>query len=197
MRKGGGHAKGAEWERQVGKALSLWLTNNQRPDIFTRNVLSGGSFTILERKGERSSRMPGDIMAAHPLAFKFLENFSVECKHLADLGVEAHFWDPKGGKALGEIIRLANRQARSIGLEYMLIARQNHREPFVFVNGRIGHRFLAARKPSKRASILPMYHILHRGSTFAMLLSDMLITVDPTILLEGPDDITHKRLAPG
>ena len=182
MKNGGGKAKGSEWERHTGRSLSLWLTNNERKDIFSRNVLSGGTFTLAESKGARSSHMPGDLMAAHPLAFRFLERFSVECKHLASIGLEAHFWDPKGGKDLGEIIQLAKRQAASIGLEYMLVARQNHRDPLVFVNGDIGKQILASSR-GVRAAIYPMFHVLHRGATFVIRFDDMIRFTDPARLL--------------
>lgn len=184
MRVGGGGAKGAEWERQVGKQLSLWLTHDKHPDIFTRNVLSGGSFTMAERLQRATMRAPGDLMAASPLAFDFLRMFSVECKHLADIGLEAHFWDPQGATMLGEIIKLARRQARSIGCEYMVIAKQNRREPLIFVDGKMGPRFLAARRPTRRVAVFPMYHLLHRNTIFVMRFTDMLITVDPERLLE-------------
>lgn len=182
MKDGGGKNKGSEWERATGRALSLWLTNEERKDIFSRNVLSGGTFTLAESKGAKSSHMPGDLMAAHPLAFKFLERFSVECKHLASIGLEAYFWDTRGGKDLGEIIRLAKRQAASIGLEYMLIARQNRRDPLIFVNGDIGKQILGASRGT-RAAIFPMYHLLHRGSTFVMRFDDMIRFTDPMRLL--------------
>jgi hypothetical protein len=199
MRVGGGGAKGAEWERQVGKLLSLWLTNDQHPDLFTRNVLSGGSFTIAESKGRSSSRMPGDLMAANPLAFDFLRAFSVECKHLADIGLEAHFWDPRGATMLGEIIKLARRQARSINCEFMVIAKQNRREPLMFVDGRLGPSFLNSRIPTRRVAVFPMYHLLHRNTIFVMRFTDVLLTTDPKILLAqigGYDaNSTNKRLA--
>lgn len=185
MRAGGGKEKGSEWERQVGKQLSLWLTAHERPDIFSRNVLSGGSFTRAERLGEISSRMPGDLMAAHPLAIEFLKQFSVECKHLKDIGLEALLWDASAGTMLGNIIHLARRQAASIKCEHMVIAKQDRREPLVFVSGEIGHRFLAAKRPAKRVARLPMYHELHRQSIFVMQLRDMLVVVDPDILLKA------------
>ena len=52
MRAGSSKAKGSQWEREVGKTFSLWLTNNERPDLFSRNVLSGGAFTIAHNKGD-------------------------------------------------------------------------------------------------------------------------------------------------
>jgi hypothetical protein len=120
--------KGSAFEREAGKQLSLWLTAGERPDTFSRNVLSGGSFTNAELRGEKSSRMPGDLMAAHPLAFAFLSQFSVECKHYEDIGLDAYLWDTRARTMLGEFIYHTKRQAVPVDLEYMLIAKQDYRD---------------------------------------------------------------------
>lgn len=184
VRSGGGKAKGSSWERDVGKLLSLWLTNSERPDIFSRNVLSGGSFTLAEMAGVKSSRMAGDLMAAHPLAFRFLEHFQVECKHLADIGLEAYLFDPRGMTALGRIISLAKRQARHIGAEYMLVAKQNHKDALVMVPGEVGWRMLNCLKSrGARNALRPMHHFLHQDQVCVLRLCDMISRIDPDLFL--------------
>ncbi len=179
-------AKGSQWERDVGKMLSLWLTKSERGDIFSRNVLSGGSFTLAEGAGKLSSRAPGDLMAAHPLAFAFLSRFSVECKHLANIGLEAYLLDPKAQTSLGQIISLASRQAKHISLEYMIVAKQNNREAIVLIDGDVGEDMLARclRRGGARASLAPMHHYLHRGSICMLRFRDMLAFIDPDKFLQ-------------
>lgn len=184
MRPGGGKDKGSAWERECGKALSLWLTAGARPDIFSRNVLSGGAFTAAASRGNQSSRMPGDLMAAHPLAFKFLQRFSVECKHLASLGLENFLFDYKSSSMLSQIIMYADGQAQQIGLDYMIIAKQNRRDPFVIVSGDSGAGILSAARASGRLRIPPPYHRLHRGRIFIMTLAHLVGQIDPDRLLE-------------
>ena len=176
--------KGSAFEREAGKQLSLWLTAGERPDTFSRNVLSGGSFTNAELRGEKSSRMPGDLMAAHPLAFAFLSQFSVECKHYEDIGLDAYLWDTRARTMLGEFIYHTKRQALPVNLDYMLVAKQDYRDALVFVSSANGKRFLAAKRESKRTGIIPMYHLLHKESVFVMRLEDMISYVDPDKLLQ-------------
>lgn len=185
MRPGGGKDKGSEWERQVGKRLSLWLTHGVRPDIFSRNVLSGGSFTNASRKGELSSRMPGDLMAAHPLAFAFMSRYAIECKHLASLGLEQFLFDDKNACELSKIISFADGQARVCALDYMIVAKQNRREPFVITAGGVGRRILESGAISSRAKIAPPHHFLHRGRIFMMKFDTMCGVIDPDRLLVG------------
>lgn len=177
-------AKGAAWEREVGRLLSLWLTRGEQPDIFARNVLSGGAFTLATERGKRSARMPGDLMASHPSAFRFLEQFSIECKHLKDIGLIQYLLDPRGMTPLGKIIALAKRQARHINVEYMVIAKQNRMAALVFVSGAIGERMLNSLVQYKgRVALMPMHHKFHGGSVVAFRLKDLVLTIDPDLLL--------------
>lgn len=186
MKAGGGHQKGAEFERQSGKLLSLWLTNNDRPDIFSRNVLSGGAFTVATKAGKLSSRMPGDLMAAHPLAFAFLSQYLVECKHLASLGLENYLFDRSGKGEMTKIVNLAEHQAKYSQLSYMIIAKQNRRDALILVAGHVGKQMLEAHgRSGARTVITPNHHYLHKGRILVMRFTDMLSFVKPTSFLEG------------
>lgn len=183
MRAGGGAEKGHKWERDVGKQLSLWLTKGQYPDLMSRNVLSGGSFTIAENARRSTARKPGDLIAANPLAFAFLTRFSIECKHLRDIGLEPWLFHPQGQSELGRIIDKAQSQARVIGAEYMVIAKQNHRDAMVFMRGAVGKIMLECPVKRSRATLRPMYHMFHGDAACGMLLVPMLRWVDPDQLL--------------
>lgn len=184
MRAGGGHAKGSAWERECGKQLSLWLTHGERPDIMSRNVLSGGSFTNAEKAGKTSSRMPGDVMAAHPLAFRFLSRFSIECKFLKDIGLMQYMLDPRQQNPLAIIIALARRQAKSINCEFMVIAKQNQHDALAFVDGTVGELMMQCMKQrGTRTMLYPMHHYLHKGDICALRFIDMLSRIDPDLLL--------------
>ena len=184
MRAGGGHAKGAAWERDCGKQISLWLTHGERSDIMSRNVLSGGSFTNAEKAGKISSRMPGDIMAANPHAFRFLSRFSIECKHLKDIGMFQYMLDHRQQNPLAQIIALARRQAKAIDCEFMVIAKQNRHDPIVLVDGAIGEHMMACMvRRGNRTMLHPMHHYLHKGSVCMLRFADMLSMIDPDLLL--------------
>jgi len=184
MRKGGGKEKGSAWERECGKLISLWLTHGERGDIMSRNVLSGGSFTSAENAGKLSSRMPGDIMAANPLAFRFLSRFSVECKHLKDIGLLQYMLDPRQQNPLAIIIALARRQAKAIECEFMVIAKQNRHDAIVIIDGTVGeHMMLCMQKRGARTALHPMHHYLHKGNVCVLRFVDMLKLIDPDLLL--------------
>jgi hypothetical protein len=133
-----GHAKGAQFERDIGRVLSMWITQNQRSNLFTRNVLSGGAHTRTVKIGIEEANIPGDIAAANPLAYEFLSHFSVECKFYKDLHLDVFIMDTAGTSFLSKTIALARKQAIASGLQWMVIAKQNRTEPIVFMDHRIG-----------------------------------------------------------
>lgn len=194
MRKGGGAEKGHAWERELGQLLSAWLTDGERKDIFSRNVLSGGAFTRATDKGQLSSRMPGDLMAAHPLAFAFLQRFAVEAKHLRDIGLLQYLQDPKQRTDLGVIISLARRQAKHAELDFMVVAKQNRYDAFVFIDSKVGIEMAdCIKQRGHRLSLAPMMHHVHSGHVCILRLRDMISTIDPNKLLARKVDALNLR----
>lgn len=181
VRVGGGKQKGNNWERESARRISLWLTNGEKGDLLTRNVLSGGTFTNAMKAGRMSSHMPGDLMAAHPAAFAFMSRYSIECKHHKDLKIIQYLLDPRQQSELAKIIDLARRQAAHHNLEFMVIARQNRVEPFTFLSESVGYKLLESLKSE---NVVPMYHRLHQGRVFCLRFTDMLSMVDPNRFLE-------------
>lgn len=98
----------------------------------------------------------------------------------------AYLLDPHERTFLGSVIALAKRQARHIGLEYMVLAKQDLRAALVFVDGAVGHQILGAlRQHGSRSPLPPMHHFLHGGNVYMMRFADMLKTVNPDLLLEA------------
>jgi len=75
--KGKGKHKGSQFERDVCRILTKWVTGKEDPVIFWRTAGSGSQFTV--KKGE--SPMCGDIMAVDPRGEPFIDYFCVECKN--------------------------------------------------------------------------------------------------------------------
>jgi hypothetical protein len=131
MRKGGGKAKGSQFEREVAVALSNWISNNQKSDIFWRSSTSGGRATTAMKSGKKLSNQVGDLSCIDQLGSKFINTFAVEIKFYADLdfkglitgkGKLLEFWD--------EI----KKQAADHKKFPLLIARQNRIKPIVCVS---------------------------------------------------------------
>lgn len=167
MRKGGGQAKGSAFERESCLGLSLWVSQGKRTDLFTRNVLSGGRFTIAMARQEDHGT-PGDTMASHPMAFAFASTFLVECKSYKDLGWTAFLHD-EDKSFLGRVIKLCRSQAAHVGQDYIVIAKQNQRKPVLMMDRAAG---LAALDTTWRKSSL-QYHWFHRETIFALHLESL------------------------
>jgi hypothetical protein len=162
MRPGGGKEKGSSFERVACKALSIWVTNGVRGDLFTRNVISGGTFTNKVAQGSREHGMPGDIMANHPQAYEFLSKFTVECKHHKDLNLDAYLYDMREASSLAKIINKTRKEAAHIQVRPMLVIKQNNRPSQIVLEADAGRCALQA---TGHRLHLP-YHLLHTGQIY-------------------------------
>lgn len=111
-------AKGSAFERKICKALSLWVTDGRRQDVFWRSAMSGGRATV---RG-LDVRQAGDVCAVAPEGHEFCQYWYVECKHLKSLDFHCLL---KGTGALLKHFATAAKQALKRGQTPMLIARQN------------------------------------------------------------------------
>ncbi len=68
--------KGGNFEREVSKTLTRWLSGTEKPYLFWRMPGSGGLATI----HEENRGLSGDIRALHPDAEFLTDRFSIECK---------------------------------------------------------------------------------------------------------------------
>lgn len=130
MRKGGGKQKGAQFERDVCRELSLWVSNGTQEDAFWRSSMSGGRSTVAARKGKRLVAQSGDISCIHPVGQAFIDKFYLECKSYANL----NFLGLVTGK--GRLIEFwveTTKQAASYGKLPLLIAKQNRILPIVVI----------------------------------------------------------------
>jgi len=69
-------AKGGDYERNIAKFLSKWLTGKTKPYMFWRQDASGGIATV----HIENFHMTGDICSVHPDSRFFTDLFSIECK---------------------------------------------------------------------------------------------------------------------
>src|SRR5260221_10668670 len=88
MRPGGGMKKGAEFEREVCRELSLWISVGEDDDLFRRSAMSGGRATVAEKSGRLLHRQVGDVNALDAQATAFLAIFFLEGNHHPNLGLK-------------------------------------------------------------------------------------------------------------
>lgn len=79
-----GKQKGAGFEREVCKQLSLWVSNGTNVDLYWRSAMSGGRATV--QKGK--VRQAGDITAVAPEGHILTDHFYLELKHYKKLSID-------------------------------------------------------------------------------------------------------------
>jgi hypothetical protein len=145
--------KGSSFEREICRALSLWMSHGKQEDVFWRSAMSGGRSTVAFGKGKRLATQAGDLSCIHPVGNAFASRFLVECKFYADLnflglltgkGRLMEFW--------GEVLV----QAAAYSKLPMLIAKQNRVLPIVCLCN-IGSRLLEL---DQRALLIAPQHSL-------------------------------------
>jgi hypothetical protein len=122
MKQGGGKGKGSAFEREVCKALSLWVSAGRKEDLFWRSAMSGGRATVAQRRGALV-RQAGDICAVEQAGHSLTSAWYIECKFyksikfgewlIRDTGPIKGWWEE------------ARRNARKYGRDPMLIVKQN------------------------------------------------------------------------
>jgi hypothetical protein len=118
-----GKQKGSAFERQVCKALSLWVSGGEKEDLFWRSAMSGGRATVGRKKGKDHARHAGDITATAPEGFVLTDKWYVECKSYKDLAIQSGLI--KGIGKLANFWRETCLQASNYKRMPLLIAKEN------------------------------------------------------------------------
>ena len=141
--EGNDMGKGADYEREISKKLSLWWTQNldePRDDIFWRTAGSGAWATTRSKKGKSTANSQGDIKALDPIGQPFLDYFSVEIKrgYSSDISVLS-LMDGKGSKhALLEFWQQAERdRIASNRQEALLIFKRDRKNPCIIITQKL------------------------------------------------------------
>lgn len=138
MKPGGGHGKGADFERLIAKALSQWASGGARKDIFWRTPGSGSRHTAMKNVSAHA----GDICATHDLGQPFCTHVLVELKHYKR-------WDWRGFllEQRGELYAFWVKLRREAAVERrvpLLIAKENGRNAVVITDASAASIFFSA-----------------------------------------------------
>ena len=134
-----GKQKGAGFEREICKKLSLWITKGEKVDCFWRSAMSGGRATVA--KG--AVRQAGDITAVAPEGHALTDVLYIECKNYKDVDLDCLV---KGKGTLLTFWKTAQKEAAKYNRIPTLIFKRNH-WPIMFCTSREGIRLLKI-KPS-------------------------------------------------
>jgi len=122
--------KGGDFERQVSKDLTIWLTGKKKPYKFWRMPGSGGLATIHEENVDLS----GDVRSLDSEGEFFTQIWSVECKNgYPKTSFWQHFKNAKTFSIKLFWIQCCNDADKS-GKHPMLVYRKKGRQPIVGIS---------------------------------------------------------------
>lgn len=132
MRPGGGHSKGAAYERAIAQKLSLWITHGKIADGLWRTSMSGGRATIALRRGEKLQQV-GDLAAIRLELHTFTSKHYIECKHVRSLDIESFILTGKG--SLATFWRTALKESLAHDARFPVIVAKQNRTPDIVLTG--------------------------------------------------------------
>lgn len=126
-----GKEKGNEWEREVGRKLSSWLTDGESETELIRSMSSGGWV-------RRGYFQVGDLAPNGTAGAKFRLHFAIECKHQKPEEVDwwKIFSSEKYSFFVNEWQKLVTETQRAndkhgINMEPLFIVKANFRPPVI------------------------------------------------------------------
>ena len=119
-----GKQKGGSFEREICKALSLWVSKGQNVDLYWRSAMSGGRATVAKGK----VRQAGDITAVAPEGHALVDTFFIECKSYKNLSLDCLI---KGKGNLIDFWQIAVKESAKYNRIPLLIFKQNRRPTIV------------------------------------------------------------------
>lgn len=138
-----GKQKGGQFERDICRKLSLWVSRGKKTDLYWRSAMSGGRATVGRNKGE-SIRQAGDITCVAPEGHMLTDRFYIECKFYKNLDILSFIFKNKG--KLAQFWKETKREADRHDRLPMLIAKQNNFPIILIVDGgRFDNHTLAVR----------------------------------------------------
>jgi hypothetical protein len=122
--------KGQQFERDICRDLSLWVSRGKSKNLFWRSSQSGGRATTLRRKGENLSVHAGDICAIDKRGEQFIKYFFVETKFYHCLDLDMLCYAHLTGR-LKPMWRKCCQQAAHYQKVPLLIFKENFRPPML------------------------------------------------------------------
>lgn len=127
--------KGASFEREICKSLSLWWSEGNSDAIFWRTHGSGGRATTRAKKGDKTPNSHGDVMALDSLGEDFLKVFAIEIKRGYSTSTPFDVFDKPESAAMQAWEKWVQQaylsQTNAQSLTWLIIAKRDKRIPFV------------------------------------------------------------------
>jgi hypothetical protein len=153
LKKGTSKNKGSSWEREIGRELSKWWSNNTNKNIFVRSINSGGWGTM--HRSEGVTAHSGDIESVDGVGKPFTNKIMVEAK-----------WYKEENSVLFEVLlnqrsqvlewwAKCEKEATDVFKVPMLVVKFNYRVPFIVIpNYFYSEVYKVFGEPNTKASII-------------------------------------------
>lgn len=178
----GSHSKqkGAQFERDMCRKLSLWLSGGRRSDLFWRSAMSGGRATLAAKKGDDTVQSSGDLTAIDSTSYIFASKFSIECKFYKDFDFGALIYGRKSG--LPVFWKQCRTDAKAVNKLPFLIAKKNNYPIVLFLDNGGKDYFFGFGADSSISSLLikaglrAKFYVDQTHATYLFLFDDFLET---------------------
>jgi len=153
-------AKGAGFERDVARRLSLWWTDGEDAFVFARRSGSGGA----PRDKGGASSAAGDIFADKPEGKILMEHYAFELKFYQDLRTD--LWRHLAGEdsKFSRFEAQASEAAAPYDRRWVMVAKCNRMPELVFTDCAMLLGGSAGVLPRSVVRFAPLSHLLARPS---------------------------------
>jgi len=153
-------AKGSQYERDVCRKFSLWISDGKNPNLLWRSAMSGGRSTVMNKKGGVNKEQAGDISAVGAEGHRLIDIAYLECKNYTDLGLNS-FFIGRSSKLLS-FWRDTEKAARKNAKYPLLIAKQSYFPELIVFSPEFYLELLDC-KPFNRTVIMTREEIIEVG----------------------------------
>lgn len=135
MKAGAGKRKGGNFENKMCRALSLWWSEGERDDLFTRTASSGGRFTQRRKNNKDTANQEGDITATTEEGLPLIKACCLEMKNgYKNWSIMDILDKPvRNGKSTPQTFELFFQQASEAHSKWpVIIAKKDGRKELIF-----------------------------------------------------------------
>lgn len=125
--------KGNSFENEICKKLSLWASNGQRNDAFSRTTTSGAQATIANRFTVKNKTLLGDICGVDNLGNQLTNVAVIECKHRKNPRWDSLIYPLKNENIASFWLKIKH-EGNSVNKCPLLIIRQNYKDVLILID---------------------------------------------------------------
>lgn len=129
-----GNQKGAQFERDICRRLSMWWSGGEADDLFWRSAGSGGLATRRKKNGQTQKSQHGDIVATDARGADLTDRYTIECKRGYGRCSFLDIIDSKttATQTITQFIAQAKRECSEGGRQrWLLIIQRDRRKPVI------------------------------------------------------------------